>query len=440
MILRFDDGALLKGTLEQMDETSLLWDSPVFPAPQRLSTERLMELSAPSIQDLEQPEGDHLAVVTLTNEDEIRGTLQSVTDEEIRIQTSFGGHLTFRRDMVARLSIEDRPEVIYQGPQGPDDWTPSEEDGWIYKDGQLICQKNSSVSRDIGELNRFRILLDLSWHENARFRLYLHADHPNLDEVGNCYELVCQSQYAYLRKRTRTANRTETTTVGTTGGIRELQELEKIRLELLQDRSTGRVRLKMGGRTIADWTEQAPDQNPMGSFVHFLGDMSGAVAISRIRVTTWDGVVEGEWQDRRAGMGFFMQDELSTENEELTRPAGNGILLRNGDILEGETLGIEEGRVRLKTEFSEFELPVSRLKTFALRTEAEANDPELCWKPIRRKNDVRGFFPDGGGITFELIECNGETLKGRSQTFGEADFLLEGFSRIEFNLYDPDRR
>ena len=66
--------------------------------------------------------------------------------------------------------------------------------------------------------------------------------------------------------------------------------------------------------------------------------------------------------------------------------------------------------------------------------------PELCWKPIRRKNDVRAYFPDGGHITFESMGLEDGKFKARSQTFGDAGFSFDAFSRVEFNLYRRNRR
>lgn len=438
MTARFENDDLLKGQLVAADqERGLIWDSSVFPEPQPLSFDKLREVNIPTAEELNLPPGDHVAVVKLTNGDEIQGNLLSVTEEGISIETSFGGELVFRRDMVAKLDIEDRPELIYAGPKGPDEWLPSLEDGWTFEEGVLVCNRNSSISRDIGEHMRMHVAFDIAWQENARFRVYLHADHEDLDEVDNCYELVCQSQYAYLRKRTKRGGRLESTTIGTTGGVREFQDREKVRVEMLQDRISGRIRLMLGGRVVADWSEQAPDDKPMGPFLHFLGDMQSSIEVSRIRITTWDGLIDGEWDEAPMGLrGFPGQMEEPAKEE----PEEEGILLRNGDRIEGDAIGIEDGMVRLKTSFKEFSLPVSRLRTFALRTAEEAEDPELCWKPIRRAGDIRAWFPHGGAFTFELIGIEDGKISGRSQTFGDATFDLDAFSRLEFNIYAPDRR
>lgn len=440
MTAHFTNGDVLGGTLAGVGGDTILWDADAFFDPIELAADQLTELRIPSRDFLETPPGDHVATVTLTNEDRVRGTLRSVTDEEIGLNTSFAGPLVFRRDMVAKLDIEDRPEILYAGPRALDEWTQSTPGAWTLDDGTLLCTEESSISREIGEHERIRVMFDVSWRERTQFRMLLHADGAADDGdhrqgLGNYYEFVCQSQYAYLRKRTEENNRRQSQTIGTTGAMRELDPNEKIRFEFLQDLTTGRVRLKLNGERVADWRDDNPDPEPLGSHLHFYGDQSSAVEISRIRVTSWDGVVEGDWQEDDMRMrlrGMQLGEPEETEEPEATEP---GILLRNGDRIEGETLRVTDGTVTLKTRFKEFELPVSRLRTFALRSAEEAADPEILWKPIRRAGDIRAYFSDGGHITFEFLGLEDGEILGRSQTFGEARFDLSAFARIEFNLY-----
>ncbi|BCX49728.1 hypothetical protein HAHE_36360 [Haloferula helveola] len=433
MVIRFDNGDHFQGMLGGIDGESVLWKSNAIFGTQAFSLERVTDISLPPSNELELPEGNHVAVATLTNGDEVRGSLLNLTEKEIVILTSFAGELTFRRDMVAKLDIEDRPELFYVGPTGMDGWVQSDDGGWTYDAGALICEMGSSIGRDIGRHDKIKIAFDIAWKEGARFRLYTHADSDDPDEMQNGFELVCQSQYAYMRKRVTRNNRTESMTIGTTGGVREFQEREKARVEILHDLVNGRVRFILDGRIVADWREPAPIPDKMGGFIHFSADRSNDTRISRIRITSWDGTIEGEWREAPAG---FLNIEEEPEDEDPKPEEENpDIVLRNGDRIEGTIAGIKDGKVRLDTSFKEFDIPVSRLRSFPLRTAEEAADPELCWEPIRRNGDVRAWFVDGGRITFQLTGLKDGALVGTSQTFGEAAFELDAFSRLEFNLY-----
>ncbi|MGB6221788.1 hypothetical protein [Haloferula sp.] len=435
MTARFENGDSLSGTLTGITEDSFTWKSDYFPDPQALKLRNLVEVALPGNENIDMPEGDHIAVVTLTNDDVVRGSLTRLDSKEVHLRTSFAGDLVFRRDMVASLNIEDKPEIFFAGPNGLDEWQTNSEGDWSFERGELVSLNNASISRDIGKRDRFRIAFDVEWRGYPRFRVFTCADNADLDEVGNSFELVCQRNYAYMRKRTMRNDRKESVTIGTTSGVKEFQEREKVRVELLHDLVAGRIRFILGGRVVADWREPAPGAGNLGGMLHFMSESGKEIRISRIRVTSWDGTIDGNWME--AGMDPIFGDEEPDENE-ASPESPSGIILRNGDMIEGNTVGIDNGVVSMKTELGEFELPVSRLRSFALRTAEEAANPELTWKPILRKGDIRAHFTEGDHITFQLVGFGEETLRGKSQTFGEAEFDVSAFSRLEFNLYTSD--
>jgi uncharacterized protein YjbI with pentapeptide repeats len=105
--------------------------------------------------------------------------------------------------------------------------------------------------------------------------------------------------------------------------------------------------------------------------------------------------------------------------------------LANGDSLDGEVVSIADGVMVMKTPLGEVKLPVARLRTVALKKA----DLERC---KRRNGDIRGWFADGSSMVFRLDGVADATLLGSSQNFGGATFKLAAFSRIEFNIHDPE--
>jgi len=434
MTARFSNGDSITGNLTAIDDQSITWESEFFTQPQRLKLDRLIDISLPTSDTVDLPDGDHIAVLTLTNDDVVRGALVSLDSKNIKLSTSYAGDLVFRRDMVAALTVEEKPEIFFAGPSTIDEWHLDEEGDWTLEGGELVSESAASISRDMGVRDRFRVAFDVEWRGTTRFRIFTCADSTELDQISNSFELVCQSNYAYMRKRTKRNGRVESMNIGNPTGMREFQEREKVRVEILHDLVSGRIRLILGGRVAADWRDDNPGVGKLGGALHFLSDSGKEIRISRIRVSSWDGNIEGKWKEGR--MDPFGNDEPETEDAEDQYPIG--VVLRNGDNIKGETVGIEEGSVKLKTDLGEFELPVSRLRRFALRTPEDAANPELTWKPILRNGDIRAHFMEGDHITFQLIGFGDGTIRGKSQTFGEAEFKLSSFNRLEFNLYVTD--
>lgn len=428
--LQFVNGDELQGNLAGISEDAVSWNSSALAGPQLFTLNQVVSIFAPTTTSPDLPGGDHLATVTLTNGDELRGALVNIDDSKVVLRTTYAGTLTFRRDMVDELAIADLPQLIYEGPRSLDEWTT--EDDWRFDKGALVCKGRGQIAREVGRHERIRLAFDIDWNETTRFRVQLHASEDDRNFNGTGFELVCQNQYAYLRKRG--GDRGRTTNIGTIGGIGELERDGMIRFEILQDLNSGIVRFRIGDRTLADWRDTDPSPDGMGGYLRFASDSTEEFRLSRIRLTTWDGILEGGFKADADPFNFRIDTEPEAEPEPAPEEAG-GIVLRNGDVVAGEMLGIEEGQVRLKTPFKDFKLPVSRLRDFPLRSAEDAENPELRWEPIRRNGDVRAWFADGGRVTFRLDSFADGKLAGSSQTFGEARFDLAAFQRIDFNLY-----
>lgn len=437
MTARFRNGDSVHGRLLEVGEDRLLWDSPSFFSPQPLQLTELVDILLPPALAPELPAGDHIATLTLTNGDSIQGSLVGVDDTEIRLLTSFAGELVFRRTMVEGLEIEKMPTIFFSGPRSLDDWKLSHPGAWSYDDGRLVSHGHGGVAREFGAPSRSRLAFDVDWRGSVRFRVLISADNLDESEIRNGYEMICQPERITFLKRYEQNGQVIQNAIGNTTAVREFQEQEKTRIELLQDVEAGRFQLLIDGRMIGNWRDPAPEAGKLGTSVHFLCEQEAPLSISRIQLSSWDSQPDGQDPELAPFEQLHPLDDES-EAEESTDSSPTPILLANGDRIEGKALGIGNHRVTIETTYKTFELPVSRVRSFALRTPEEAADPELTWKPRRRAGDIRASFTNGGHLTFELVGLGDTSLRGRSQTFGEAEFDLGVFSRLEFNLYRPN--
>ncbi len=427
------DGSRIRGSLLGIETDRLTFEADFLAAPVPLRLNKVLELSLPVHHG--DAQGDHVATVTLSNGDVVRGELTGVDETTITLRTWFAGEMKFRRVMVDSLEIQDRPEILFSGPSGLEGWTQSEENAWSFEHGALRAKGQGTIARELELPAKTRFAFDLAWRSSPRFRFLFYTDDIKSDHPENSYELICQGRYVQLHKRWSKGNRSGNTTLGNFANVPELLSKEKCRIELLVDRKTGLIRLIVNGRIAADWTDADPDAGDHGGGMHFNTQDNNPLRVSRIEVTTWDGMVEGAAPDHDEG---FMDEDDTPQPATDDQPDPTRIRLRNNDLVAGDLLGIENGKVKLKTAFGEVNLPVSRLRTFTLHTLEQRKDPELYQLPIRRNGDVRAWFPDGGSITFRLASASDGKLVGSAQTFGDVVFDENAFSRIEFNLYQPD--
>lgn len=426
------DGSRLKGSLLEINGDSARLEANFLAAPVPLKLEKILEISLPSKRGDFQ--GDHIATVTLSNGDTLRGELTGVGEKEISLRTWYAGDLKFRREMVDSLEVEDRPEVLYAGPSDLAGWSQDDPAVWALEQGSLRSTGPGSISRQIENVPvRARYAFDLSWRSSPKFRFIFQSDETGKPDPENYYMLTFASaRYVQLTKR---SSRSGVTQIGNFSNIPEMLSKEKIRMELLVDRKAGFIRLLVNGGVAADWTDPDPEPGRPPGGIQFNAQDSSPIRISRIEVTSWDGVVEGNAPDNEEGL---MEDDETPQPKDEPEPDPARIRLRNNDQVAGEMLGIEGGKVKLKTRFGEVLLPVSRLRTFTLHTKENRKNPDLYQIPKRYLGDVRAWFLDGTCVTFRLASAANGHFKGYAQTFGDVDFDAEAFNRIEFNLYDPE--
>jgi hypothetical protein len=195
-------------------------------------------------------------------------------------------------------------------------------------------------------------------------------------------------------------------------------------------------------RQIIDvWTDPDVILTDINRCIHFTSQNESPLEISRIEVSAWDGDV-GQLPDPQlhGGMPQFgnlgddevegMDDETDASSPDK-KPNTERMELRNGDSIEGQVISIVDGVINVKTPFREVKLPIEAVRSVALK-------PVELERCKRENGDVRAWFPDGSSMVFRLDRLAGNKISGTSQNFGKAEFEITAFSRIEFNIYDPN--
>ena len=416
--LRFTNRDQLSGNPGGIDEAgNLKWQAEFLHQAIPVKPSAILEMRLQGGPQPKPVEG-HQALLLLTNGDTLRGQLDALDEEHVTLKTWYAGDLKVRRTMASDLEIQRSHRTLYSGPEDFDSWViEGEKNAWKLENGLLASSKGAGIAREIQTPERCHIQFDLSWQSSLRFRVLLLSDDGETTQPDNCYDLVCQRRFVYLRKRWVSRAAGGSKIIGQ-ANIAELAEKEKVRFEFYIDRTTGTIALYIDGRQAQVWTDESPQAGDFGNWLHFISEDYYPVRISRIRVNPWKGDLPETVQ----------LAEEDTESEEME---GQKIRLQNGDVVVGDVGLIEGGVLAVDTEFCKMKIPVDRMRTIDL---SEGDYEE----PIRKKGDVRAWLREGGRITFRLDSFANDTLKGYSQTFGDVEFKLSAFSRLEFNIYNEE--
>jgi len=414
------DGKQISGTLTGVvpsatgEAPDLLVTTDEQPLTLKQASLHEMRMATPAVPE---SQAELESVLTLNNGDSVRGELATVTDKEVVLRTSFAGDLAFRRDMVTSLRTVTRPAVLFTGPK-PDQWTftPSTGEAWSHIGNALRAKAKGQAATTLEYPEKFRLSLDLELkHESAYFRCFTVVFLANdLEDSRSGYALRCQNKYVTLSNRQSGENAEP---IGSDGSVLELEEKAKVRLELLVDTHAGTITLVVDGRTVDTWTDRAPITPAGASRLLFLSEeKSQEVRASRISLTSWDG-----------NLAVVASEDLN--NIPVAVGPTQQLLLRNGDMVQAEHLEIKDGKASIKSVHGEIRIPTSRIQAFA-RLKPPGNPPT----PKKMLGDVRGWFPNGGYLTFRLDDLKDGTAIGFSHSFGTAPIDLNSFERIELNL------
>lgn len=428
--VRFSNNDRISGSLASLTTEQLVWSSEILEKPTPFFLKKVIDLAlTPETPEIK---AGHEASVTLTNGDVLRGQLASVAEDAVELDTWFAGRMKLNRLMISDIRISERPELIYRGPSGLDGWTQSgEKPTWTYQNSGFRSESPGSIARDVKLPDECSIAFDAAWRGSLGLELDFFSNNLSTERPTSGYAMSFRQRSISLRSCKNQRN------LGNVPNAVSLQENEKARIEVRASLKTGKICVLIDGRVIEAWTDHEVMRDEAGRGIHFVSLNSSQVQISRIEVTAWDGEV-GQIFDPQAEAGLVapgMPGEQDTDEMQqsapVEKPKPGRMELRNGDDLAGEVVSIGDGIITVKTPFREVKLPLQVLRSVSLK-------PAELERCKRENGDLRGWFADGSSVVFRLDGVNDGVLTGYSQNFGTALFKISAFSRIEFNIYDPE--
>jgi len=448
-LLRFTNGNRLDGHFGGLKPgPTLLWQRDDVAAPVEFKTSQLRQVvlrgghAAKPFTDL--------SSIGLINGDRIPGTITSLNDHEVTIDTVFAGPMIVRRDNVSLLAPNPLGgRLLYSGPFSGEGWTQSapQEDrsgltlpptnekkddddvpkgpAWSYSGGSWYSrQGQSALIRNVGLTDRSVVRFHLAWKSRLAIAVAFQADlkeapkpknaeegkeakapgrmgmgmdvggstsYPKL--FGNAYVMNLYPNYVILYRSGYDADGKPYVDRIQAGGTNiRLAEAGEADVELRCNRLTGEISLFLNGEFALQWTE------PTGAGKNGYAGQGGALGFmvqssgTPVRVSD---VVAAEWN----GMPDAARS-LQADDQDI-------VLLTNGtDRFSGEVSGLAEGKLQLKGRYGNFDFPISEVSEvrFARNHQAKkaAEPSEAVFVRFHPFGRVSGAPSDGPAGTLSL--------------------------------------
>jgi hypothetical protein len=417
----FRNGDLLFGELQSIDrESGIRWNRSDALNAFLFDTEKVTQLEFAAEKPAEAPPTTNLCSIQLHNGDQLQGDLVAYDGEKVTVDTWFAGRLVLPKSAVSLIVPLGLPKpTLFAGPTGTEGWTMGkvtagalvDSGEWIYQNGAFYAMKSASIARDLNLPESMSMQFDLEWRgffhvAVALYTSYLQpinlANKETEPQFGGFYSLQLNPFSANLLP----VKQSEPLRYLGQASLQHLSQTNAAHIDIRANKSKKLVALLINGALVKQWTDD--EFAGTGTAVRFVHQGQGAVKLTNLKVTEWDGL--------------FDEPNVVTPNktQDLAR-------LKNGDRVIGNVKAISDGKLSIEGAGTVLDVPVTRVKQV-----------ELASAPLELKPNaqtVRAYFSSGNGsLTFALEKWTREELIVSSENFGAAKFKPEAFSRIVFDL------
>ena len=340
--------------------------------------------------------------VALTNGDELAGKLVDLNAKTLVLDTDYAGTLSIPRPMVATITPRGNSGALCAGVGKKADWKVMRNNDGASFDvvGRILKMSGyTMVARKIDFPDKCRIDFKMDIRGNRQLTVCAY-----MDDRGGCgVFLNIMPSRVYLRVRSKNSS------WGSSSSIKPLNA-NPLRITVLLDKQAGAFTLIINDKTVETWSHQFAIN---GKFFGFATQGGSEAKISDLKIRKWDGTLPAK------------KKKTAEETAKAT------FVFINGDKVSGVLKSIKNGVAALATEYAEMKVPMKRVAMILM--------PRKGARTARRNTgDAKFIFEDGSALTLDVERIADGVARGKSENFGKADFKLDVFSKIEFNIYDDE--
>ncbi|MFT4688320.1 MAG: hypothetical protein ACKVHO_08250 [Verrucomicrobiia bacterium] len=299
--IHFRNGDTLRGVFHEFDGSKgVKWRHPSFKAAAWFGKTNVMGIYlGPGESKLARA---GRSVIQMANGDELTGRLISITTNGFEMETAAVGKLMIPRDRVRSVWPRGTNATdLYEGPQDDSLWTHGDMTAikgiavgkWLLSNGAFVSTTASSVARNLNLPNEVRIDFRLQWAGFFSLAIGLHTD--SLEPISlNARHL--EPDFAPFYSLWISNHQTELRVVPKEG---EIRQLERVSQNFPPSRTNSvysifcsekgkSVSIMADGRLIKKWIDPK-GWSAGGKGIRFVHQGQGAMRISDLRVSRWDG-------------------------------------------------------------------------------------------------------------------------------------------------------
>lgn len=424
--LLFRNGDTLYGSLDKIDRADgIRWSRADAASEFLFGPEFVSELALAMPGGAPPQLSSNLCTVQLNNGDQLQGVLREFDGEKAVLETWYGGSMEIPKGALSLLVPLGLPKpVLFAGPTGLEGWTMGKVSNaalgdsgqWHFQNNAFYAIKPASIARDIKLTDSISLQFDLEWRgffhvAIALYTEYLHPVSLQVKETepkfGGFYSLQINPFSANLLP----VKQNDPLRYLGQAPIQGLSQKNSAHFDIRVNKATKTIALLIDGVLAKQWIDDDSFAGT-GTAVRFVHQGQGAVKLTNIRLTEWDGQ--------------FEEAVTLTPNksQDLAR-------LKNGDRIIGKVQSIRDGKLKIEAASTVLDVPLARVKQIELA--AAARSDNLRPNPAT----VRAHFASGNGsLTFDLEQWSAESLTGTNAQLGVLKLDPKAFSRLVFNLED----
>ncbi len=361
---------------------------------------------------------DANARVHFVNGDNLLARVLRMDSNRCELVTPWGQSLAANSRMIRRLDfLSGGGGTVLTGLGAPDDWViarnpPSEEPRAV--GGAFVIRGNTVLSRKVRPLPE---RLELTLLLNGRNEGYNFSFSPLLANAND----RGRGSFTLQFNRSNVFNRA-TDMHGNVANIWNERMPDNLgtslALRFFVDRPAESVSLYVNDHPVRSWTQPGLRESAAETerWLTLAVHNQGTLLLENLIIQAWNGVLP---------MQAVTQEE----------GGGDQILLKNGDVVQGDVLGIDGGLVRVRIPAGPtLEVPADRISA-AYFSEATRHEPR------RRNRDVEMRIGSRGEVlTLALAALDEDHAVGEGEMWMESLRVPRaGLSLMRFNIYQRRR-